>query len=70
MEIPAQEVITRDNVTIRLNAVAYFRVVDPSAAVVNVADYSRAVSSCRSRRPRSVARSVRRSWMNCSPARA
>src|SRR5579884_139944 len=44
MEIPAQEVITRDNVTIRLNAVAYFRVVDPASAVVNVADYVRAVS--------------------------
>src|SRR5215217_9430434 len=36
MDIPAQEVITRDNVTVRVNAVAYFRVVDPSASVVNV----------------------------------
>src|SRR5437764_15452479 len=31
MDIPAQEVITRDNVTVRVNAVAYFRVVDPNA---------------------------------------
>lgn len=44
MDIPAQEVITRDNVTVRVNAVAYFRVIDPSAAVVNVADYIRATS--------------------------
>jgi len=44
MDIPAQEVITQDNVTIRVNAVAYFRVVDPNAAVVNVADYIRATS--------------------------
>jgi regulator of protease activity HflC (stomatin/prohibitin superfamily) len=44
MDVPAQEVITRDNVTVRVNAVAYFRVVDPSASVVNVADYIRATS--------------------------
>lgn len=44
MDIPAQEVITRDNVTVRVNAVAYFRVVDPNAAVVNVADFVRATS--------------------------
>ncbi|MGC4189868.1 MAG: slipin family protein [Thermomicrobiales bacterium] len=44
MDIPAQEVITQDNVTIRVNAVAYFRVIDPNAAVVNVADYIRATS--------------------------
>ena len=44
MDIPAQEVITRDNVTIRVNAVAYFRVVEPGRAVVNVADYIRATS--------------------------
>ncbi|HEV2072257.1 MAG TPA: SPFH domain-containing protein [Thermomicrobiales bacterium] len=44
MDIPAQEVITQDNVTVRVNAVAYFRVVDPNAAVVNVADYIRATS--------------------------
>ena len=37
MDVPAQEVITRDNVTVKVNAVVYFRVVDPNAAVVNVA---------------------------------
>ncbi len=44
MDIPAQEVITRDNVTVKVNAVAYFRVLDPNAAVVNVADFIRATS--------------------------
>src|SRR6476469_2711315 len=44
MDVPAQEVITRDNVTIRVNAVAYFRVIDPQASVVNVADFIRATS--------------------------
>ncbi len=44
MDVPAQEVITRDNVTVRVNAVAYFRVLDPNAAVVNIADYIRATS--------------------------
>jgi regulator of protease activity HflC (stomatin/prohibitin superfamily) len=44
MDIPAQEVITKDNVTVRVNAVAYFRVVDPNAATVNVADFIRATS--------------------------
>ncbi|MEJ7838157.1 MAG: SPFH domain-containing protein [Thermomicrobiales bacterium] len=44
MDIPSQEVITQDNVTIRVNAVAYFRVVDPNEAIVNVADFIRATS--------------------------
>ena len=44
LDVPAQEVITRDNVTVRVNAVAYFRVVDPNAAIVNVADFIRATS--------------------------
>ncbi|KTB48700.1 MULTISPECIES: slipin family protein [Dehalogenimonas] len=44
MDVPAQEVITRDNVTVRVNAVIYFRVVDPQAAVVKVLDHIRATS--------------------------
>src|SRR5680860_214956 len=44
MDVPSQEVITRDNVTIRVNAVTYFRVMDPSAAVNNVTDFVRATS--------------------------
>lgn len=42
MDVPAQEVISRDNVTIRVNAVIYFRVFDPQLAVINVMDYIRA----------------------------
>lgn len=42
LEIPAQEAITRDNVTLKVNAVAYFRVVDPSQAIVKVEDFRRA----------------------------
>ena len=38
--VPPQEVITKDNVPARVNAVAYFRVIDPSAAVVEVADFA------------------------------
>jgi regulator of protease activity HflC (stomatin/prohibitin superfamily) len=39
MDVPNQETITRDNVTVKVNAVCYFRVIDPVAAVVNVANY-------------------------------
>ncbi|MFI5797638.1 slipin family protein [Streptomyces sp. NPDC051677] len=44
MPIPAQEGITRDNVTVRVDAVVYFRVVDAAAAIINVEDYRFAVS--------------------------
>jgi regulator of protease activity HflC (stomatin/prohibitin superfamily) len=39
LDIPPQDVITRDNVTVKVSAVLYFRVVDPSRAVTEVADY-------------------------------
>src|SRR3954454_12037962 len=42
--IPPQDVITRDNVPARVDAVAYFRVVDPDASVVDIEDYLRATS--------------------------
>ncbi|MCB0206157.1 MAG: slipin family protein, partial [Anaerolineae bacterium] len=42
MDVPSQEAISRDNVTVKVNAVVYFRVVEPSSAVVNVEDYRRA----------------------------
>jgi len=44
MDVPYQEVITRDNVTVRVNAVVYFRVLDPEASVVKVLDFIRATS--------------------------
>lgn len=42
MDVPSQEAITRDNVTVKVNAVVYFRVIDPTAAVVQIEDYRRA----------------------------
>lgn len=44
MPVPAQEGITRDNVTVRVDAVVYFRVVDPAKALIQVQDYAYAVS--------------------------
>ena len=43
LPVPAQEGITRDNVTVRVDAVVYFNVVDPVLAIVNVQDYRSAV---------------------------
>ncbi len=42
LDVPSQEVITRDNVTVKVNAVAYFRIVDPERAIVAVEDFRRA----------------------------
>ena len=44
LDVPAQEAITRDNVTVKVSAVAYFRVVSPEQSVVSVLDYRRATS--------------------------
>ncbi len=44
LDVPPQDVITKDNVTVRVNAVVYFRVVDPEASVVKVLDHIRATS--------------------------
>src|SRR5690349_857192 len=44
LEVPAQEAITRDNVTVKVNAVVYFRVVNPEDAVVKAMDFIRATS--------------------------
>ncbi|HLH44203.1 MAG TPA: slipin family protein [Bryobacteraceae bacterium] len=43
-EVPAQDVVTRDNVTVKVNAVVYFRIVDPTKAVLEVANYLYATS--------------------------
>jgi regulator of protease activity HflC (stomatin/prohibitin superfamily) len=42
--VPGQEAITRDNVTVKVDAVVYYRVVDPVKAIINVQDYAFAVS--------------------------
>ncbi len=44
MDVPPQDVITKDNVTVKVNAVVYFRVVDPAKAVTEVEDYYYATS--------------------------
>lgn len=42
LDVPSQEVITKDNVTVKVNAVVFFRVVDPNNAIVQVEDFKRA----------------------------
>ena len=44
MEVPPQDVITRDNVTVKVSAVLYFRIVDPTRAVIEVTNYLYATS--------------------------
>jgi regulator of protease activity HflC (stomatin/prohibitin superfamily) len=44
MDVPPQDVISRDNVSVKVNAVIYFRVVDPSKAILQVAHYYEATS--------------------------
>jgi len=44
MDVPAQEVITKDNVPVKVNAVAYFRVIDPTKAIIEVENYIVATS--------------------------
>jgi len=44
MDVPAQDVITRDNVSVKVNAVIYFRVMDPNNAVIEVENYLFATS--------------------------
>src|ERR1700693_5989169 len=44
MEVPPQDVVTRDNVTVKVNAVIYFRVIDPTKAVIEVTNFLYATS--------------------------
>jgi len=44
LDVPSQDVISRDNVSVKVNAVVYFRVVDPARAVIQVADFLGATS--------------------------
>jgi regulator of protease activity HflC (stomatin/prohibitin superfamily) len=43
-DVPTQDVISRDNVSVKVNAVIYFRIIDPQRAIINVANYTSAVS--------------------------
>jgi len=42
LDVPAQEGISRDNVTVKVNAVVYYRVIDPAASIINIEDHRRA----------------------------
>ncbi|MDH3514370.1 MAG: slipin family protein, partial [Gammaproteobacteria bacterium] len=44
MDVPPQDVISRDNVSVKVNAVVYFRVIDPQRAIIQVEDYYSATS--------------------------
>ncbi|MES2106474.1 MAG: slipin family protein [Pseudomonadota bacterium] len=44
LEVPTQDVISRDNVSVRVNAVVYLRVIDPQRAIIEVANYMNATS--------------------------
>ena len=44
LDVPPQDVITRDNVSVKVNAVVYFRVVDPQRAIIQVANFNEATS--------------------------
>ena len=44
MDVPSQDVISRDNVSVKVNAVVYFRVIDPDKAIIQVANYYEATS--------------------------
>lgn len=44
MDVPSQDVISRDNVSVRVNAVLYFRVIDSQKAIINVENYLQATS--------------------------
>ena len=54
MDVPPQDVISRDNVSVRVNAVVYFRVVEPDKSMLQVADFYQATSQLAQTRLRSV----------------
>ena len=54
LNVPPQEVITKDNVPVRVNAVAYFRIIDPERAIVQVENFMVATSQISQTTPRSV----------------
>lgn len=44
MDVPSQDVISRDNVSVKVNAVVYFRVIDPEKAIIQIEDFNEATS--------------------------
>ena len=65
IDVARQEVMTRDNVPMIVDAVVYFRVIDPAAAVVRVENYLKATSLISQTTLRSV---LGQAEMNCSPS--
>ena len=63
MDVPPQDVITRDNVSVKVNAVVYFRVIDPRKAIVEVESYHYATSQMA--QTTLGACSGRSNWTNC-----
>src|SRR3970040_376709 len=53
-DIPPQDIITRDNVTVKVNAVTYFRVVDPNLAILEIEDYKFGTNTARERRDKEI----------------
>ena len=64
MDVPPQDVITRDNVSVKVNAVVYFRVVEPNRAILQVENYLYATSQLAQTTLRSTLGQV--SWMSFS----
>ena len=54
MDVPSQDVVTRDNVTVKVSAVVFFRVIDPARSVVEVAHYVHATSQLAQTRLRAI----------------
>ena len=65
MDVPPQDVITRDNVPARVTAVIYFRVVDPNKSVVEVENFVQATSQISQTTLRSVL--GKKDWTICLP---
>ncbi len=65
LDVPPQDVITRDNVSVKVNAVLYFRVLDPQKAIIQVEDFLRPPANWR--RPPCARCSANMNWMNCWP---
>lgn len=63
MDVPSQDVISRDNVSVKVNAVVYFRVIDPDKAIIQVKIFSKPPANWRRRRCARFSAST--SWMKC-----
>ncbi len=68
MDVPSQDVITRDNVSVKVNAVLYFRVMDPARALVQVEKYLYATSMLAQTTLRSVCGEATGLWLSALAA--